>query len=300
MGGTGYDEKTVAGVKRFQTRHSLAADGVIGRETVSSMNVPVDRRIRQILINMERYRWLNTSEAERVLAVNIAHFRILGIKNGSLEIAMPAIVGKTYHETPVFSDTIKYIVINPYWNIPNSIAKNEMLPKLKKNPNYLKEKNIRLLNGWDPDAKEVDSTTLDWKSMGEEDIVRYRLRQDPGPNNALGTIKFIFPNKYNVYLHDTPAHSLFQQRKRAFSHGCIRVSKPAELASYVLGGEKEGWGIEKIKQIIAGGERTVARPAKPYPIYILYRTVTVDPDSGEINFFPDVYGRDALLEKALF
>jgi murein L,D-transpeptidase YcbB/YkuD len=175
-----------------------------------------------------------------------------------------------------------------------------MLPKLKKNPNYLKEKNIRLLNGWDPDAKEVDSTTLDWKSMGEEDIVRYRLRQDPGPNNALGTIKFIFPNKYNVYLHDTPAHSLFQQRKRAFSHGCIRVSKPAELASYVLGGDEEGWGIEKIKQIIAGGERTVARPEKPYPIYILYRTVTVDAESGEINFFPDVYGRDALLEKALF
>ena len=169
----------------------------------------------------------------------------------SLEIAMPAIVGKAYHETPVFSDTIKYIVINPYWNIPNSIAKNEMLPKLKKNPNYLKEKNIRLLNGWDPDAKEIDSTTLDWKSMGEKDIVRYRLRQDPGPNNALGTIKFIFPNKYNVYLHDTPVHSLFQQRKRAFSHGCIRVSKPAELASYVLGGDEEGWGIEKIKQIIA-------------------------------------------------
>ena len=300
MGGTGYDEKTVEGVKRFQTRHSLVADGVIGRETVSSMNVSVDRRIRQILINMERYRWLNTPETERVLAVNIAHFRILGIKNGSLEIDMPAIVGKEYHETPVFSDTIKYIVINPYWNIPNSIAKNEMLPKLKKNPNYLKEKNIRLLNGWDPDAKEIDSTTLDWKSMGEKDIVRYRLRQDPGPNNALGTIKFMFPNKYSVYLHDTPARSLFQQRKRAFSHGCIRVSKPAELASYVLGGDEEGWGIEQIKQIIAGGKRTVARPAKPYPIYILYRTVTVDSDSGEINFIPDVYGRDALLEKALF
>ena len=300
MEGTVYDEKTVEGVKHFQDRHGLAADGVIGKGTISTMNVPVDNRIRQIIINMERYRWLHVAEEERFLAVNIAGFRLVGVKNGAFEIDMPVIVGKEYHKTPVFSDTIKYLVINPYWNVPNSIAQNEMLPKLKKNPNYLKEKNIRLLNGWDPDAKEVDSTTLDWNSMGKGDIVRYRLRQDPGPNNALGTIKFIFPNKYNVYLHDTPVHSLFEQRKRTMSHGCIRVSKPAELASYVLGGEEAGWGIEKIKQTVASGKRTVVPLKKPFPIHILYRTVIFNPASGEINFFTDVYGRDALLEKALF
>ena len=167
IGGASYDEKTVEGVKHFQARHGLAADGVVGKETVATMNVPVDTRIRQIIINMERYRWLHVAEEERVLAVNIAGFRLVGVKNGAFEIDMPVIVGKEYHKTPVFSDAIKYLVINPYWNIPNSIAKNEMLPKLKKNPNYLKEKNIRLLNGWDPDAKEVDSTTLDWNSMGK-------------------------------------------------------------------------------------------------------------------------------------
>ena len=300
MEGTVYDEKTVEEVKHFQARNGLATDGVIGNETIATMNVPVDKRIRQIIINMERYRWLNTTTAERVLAVNIAGFRLAGVKDGGFELDMPVIVGLSYHKTPVFSDAIKYLVINPYWNIPNSIAKNEMLPKLKKNPNYLKEKNIRLLNGWDPDAEEVDSTTLDWNSMGKEDIVRYRLRQDPGPNNALGTIKFIFPNKYNVYLHDTPVHSLFEQRKRTMSHGCIRVSKPAELAAYVLGGEEAGWGIEKVKQTVESGKRTVVPLKTPFPVYILYRTVIFNPDSGEINFFTDVYGRDALLEKALF
>jgi len=300
MAGSIYDEKTLEGVKHFQARHGLVVDGVVGKETVIIMNVPVDARIRQIIINMERYRWLNVIEEESLLAVNIAGFRLVGVKKGAFEIDMPVIVGKEYHKTPVFSDAIKYLVINPYWNIPNSIAKNEMLPKLKKNPNYLKEKNIRLLNGWEPDAEEVDSTVLDWNSMKKGDIVRYRLRQDPGPNNALGTIKFIFPNKYSVYLHDTPVHSLFQQRKRTMSHGCIRVSQPVELAAYVLGGDEAGWGVEKIKQIVASGKRTVVPLKENFPINILYRTVIFDPESGEINFFTDVYGRDALLEKALF
>jgi murein L,D-transpeptidase YcbB/YkuD len=300
MMGTAYDEKTVEGVKHFQIRHALAADGVIGNETVETMNVPVDKRIRQIILNMERFRWLNVPGGKKVLAVNIAGFRLLGVANGIFELDMPVIVGKKYHKTPVFSDTIKYLVINPYWNVPNSIAQNEMLPKLKKNSNYLKEKNIRLLNGWDPDAEEVDSTTLDWNSMGKKDIVRYRLRQDPGPGNALGTIKFIFPNKYNVYLHDTPVHSLFERRKRAMSHGCIRVSQPAELAAYILKDEEGGLTLEQVKQTVESGKRTVVPLKNPFPVFILYRTVLVDPESGKINFFSDVYGRDALLEKALF
>ena len=213
---------------------------------------------------------------------------------------MPVIVGRKYHKTPVFSDTIKYIEFNPYWNVPPSIAKNEMLPKLKKDPYYLKKRHFRIFNGWGPDAKELDSTAIEWKRAGKKDIARLRLRQDPGPWNALGTVKFIFPNKYNVYLHDTPSHGLFQRRQRTFSHGCIRVSKPAELASYILGGREHGWDLKRINEIIAGGERKVVPLKKPFPVHILYRTVIVDPKTDAVHFLVDVYGRDALLDRALF
>ena len=297
-----YDEAFEGGIKHFQSRHGLEPDGIVGQETVSAMNVPVDERIRQIIINMERYRWIDRQVGDRALAVNIAGFRVLGVRpaQGVFEIDMPVVVGKQYHETPVFSDMIRYIEFNPYWNLPTSIAKNEMLPKLRKNPYYLKERNIRVFESWAPEAKELDSTTLDWKRLGRKDIARFKLRQDPGPKNALGTVKFVFPNTYNVYLHDTPAHSLFQKTQRTFSHGCVRVSRPAELASYVLGGEAKRWGIERIKEIIATGKRQVVPLEEPMPIYILYRTVLVDPESDTVHFRKDVYGRDALLAKALF
>jgi murein L,D-transpeptidase YcbB/YkuD len=300
--GTTYNDEVVEAVKRFQFRHGLESDGVIGKETLAAMNVSANRRIGQILINMERYRWLTREPIEKVIVVNIAGFRVAGMKpkEGLIEIEMPVIVGKEYHKTPVFSDSIKYVEFNPYWNLPPSIAKNEMLPKLKKNPRYLKERNIRVFDGWGEEAKELDSVALDWKSMRKKDIARYRLRQDPGPKNALGTVKFIFPNAFNVYLHDTPSHSLFQRTKRAFSHGCIRVSRPAELASYILGGEENGWGIERAKETIATGGRKVVVLQKPLPIYILYRTVVIGPEDDKVYFRQDVYGRDALLEKALF
>jgi len=172
-----------------------------------------------------------------------------------------------------------------------------MLPKLKKNPNYLKERNIRVFSSWGSDAKELDSTSLDWHSIGSR-ITRYKLRQDPGKKNALGTVKFMFPNKFNVYLHDTPSHILFGRTNRTFSHGCIRVSKPAELAAYILGGEKEGWGMERIQEIIASGKRTVVRLKRPLPVHIAYRTALVI--DGKVHFRNDVYGRDKLLEEALF
>lgn len=302
LDGTGYDDEVGEGVKHFQSRHGLEVDGVVGGKTLSAMNVPVDERVRQIIINMERYRWIKHQIVDRVIAVNIAGFRLAGVRpeHGVFEIIMPVIVGREYHKTPVFSDMIRYIEFNPYWNLPTSIAKNEMLPKLRKNPYYLKERNIRVFESWAPEAKELDSTTLDWKRLGRRDIARFKLRQDPGPKNALGTVKFVFPNTYNVYLHDTPSHSLFQRTQRTFSHGCVRVSRPAELASYVLGGKEKGWGIERIKEIIATGKRKVVPLKEPLAIYILYRTVIVDPENDEVNFREDVYGRDALLEKALF
>jgi len=293
-----YDEKLREAVAHFQTRHGLDVDGVLGKATRKAMNIPVEALIRRTVINMERWRWLSHDLGETRVEVNIAGF-VLGVfKRDSPELAMPVIVGKLHHETPVFSDMITYLEFNPYWNIPPSIAENEMLPELEKDPHYLAERTIRVFSSWEADAAELDSTSIDWHELGD-DIVRYKLRQDPGPSNALGTVKFVFPNKYNVYLHDTPSHNLFGRSQRAFSHGCIRVSRPIELASYLLGGEEKGWGIDRIKEIIASRERTVVRLEEPVPVHIAYRTVWLDAD-GSVHFREDVYGRDKLLEEALF
>ncbi len=295
-----YDDVVAVGVKHFQKRHGLAEDGALGKQTLAQMNVPVDKRIRQIRVNMERWRWIDRDQTNSVIAVNIAGFELVGVENQQFNIIMPVIVGKTFHMTPVFSDQISYVEINPYWNVPPSIAKKEMLPKLKKDARYLEKRNFRLFESWQENAKELDSTSIPWASVSARDMARYHIRQDPGPKNALGTVKFMFPNQFNVYLHDTPSHSLFGRTKRTFSHGCIRVSRPAELASYVLGGEEGGWGVDKVNDVIASGERKVVRLDKPLPVYILYRTVLVYPDTDQLMFLQDVYGRDALLEKALF
>ena len=219
---------------------------------------------------------------------------------GAFDVRMPVIVGKTYHETPVFSDTIKYVVFNPYWNLTPSIARNETLPKLKNDSHYLKKHNMRIFKGWGPDAPELDATTIDWSKVSKRDMNRYRVRQDPGPNNALGTLKLVFPNEYNVYLHNTPAHGLFKREKRAFSHGCIRMDRPAEMAAWVLGGEEKGWSLARVNEIIAGRKRQVAVLEQPVSVYILYRTVYVNLEDNTLFFYEDIYGRDKLLAKALF
>ena len=285
-------------VKHFQMRHGLAKDGILGAGTRAAMNLPVEKLIRIIEMNMERSRWISHDLDDVRVGVTIAGFKLGVLNNAKLDLAMSVIVGKKYHMTPVFSDMIKYIEINPYWNIPPSIARNEMLPKLKKNPMHLRERNIRVFSNWGEDGKELDSTKIDWSSVGRN-IVRYKLRQDPGPDNALGTVKFMFPNTYNVYLHDTPTHSLFNKTDRAFSHGCIRVSMPVELTSHLLGGENEGWGMDRINEIISTRKRTVVPLKKPVPVHITYRTVWIGPDDS-VRFSKDLYGRDKLLEAALY
>jgi len=297
---TTFDPQLVEAVKKFQKRHNLSADGVVGKQTLAALNVPVSYRIQQIIVNMERYRWLKRMPDEKLVAVNIAGFEAVAGRPGAFDISMPVIVGKTYHKTPVFSDTIKYIVFNPYWTLTPSIAGNETLPKLKKDPHYLKKQNMRIFNGWGPDAVELDATTIDWSSVSKKNMNRYRIRQDPGPTNALGTLKLVFPNKFNVYMHDTPAHGLFKQDKRAFSHGCIRMSRPAEMAAWVLGGEAKGWSVERVNEIVASKKRTVVNLEKPLPVYILYRTAYFNPEDKALHFYEDLYGRDALLAKALF
>jgi len=296
-----FDTALEKAVKRFQQRHNLTPDGAVGKQTLAAMNVTVETRIDQIVLNMERYRWLKrTLMGDRLVAVNIAGFEAVAGKAGKFDVTMPVIVGKTYHETPVFSDTIKYVVFNPYWNLTPSIASNETLPKLKKDSHYLKKHNMRIFKGWGPDAPELDATKIDWSKVSKKDMNRYRVRQDPGPDNALGTVKLVFPNKYNVYLHDTPAHGLFKKEQRAFSHGCIRMDRPAEMAAWVLGGEEKGWSLARVNEIIASRKRQVAVLDQPVPVYILYRTAFVNPEDNTLYFYEDVYGRDKLLAKALF
>ncbi|MEA2115956.1 MAG: L,D-transpeptidase family protein [Thermodesulfobacteriota bacterium] len=294
-----YDGRLVEAVKHFQKRYNLEQDGIIGKKTMAALNIPVQDHIRRIIINMERWRWLPHSlDGQRVL-VNIAGFHLAGTLNEKPEISMPVIVGKQHHETPVFSHTMRYIEFNPYWNIPNSIAENEMIPKMIKNPGYLKKERIRIFDGWQENAPEVNPVTIDWQTIGKG-IKRYRLRQDSGPDNALGTIKFMFPNSYNVYMHDTPAHSLFKRNNRSFSHGCIRVSRPRDLALHILDRDDHGWSKERIDALIKKGKRTVVLLKKPFPVHILYRTVFVDSKDNTVHFYDDVYGRDTLLAQALF
>jgi len=294
-----YDGQLVEAVKHFQKRYNLEQDGIIGKKTMAALTIPIQDHIRRIIINMERWRWLpHTLDGQRLL-VNIAGFYLAGTQNEQLEIVMPVIVGKQHHETPVFTHTMRYIEINPYWNIPNSIAVNEMVPKMIKDPGYLKKERIRIFKGWQENAREVNSATIDWQTIGKG-IRNYRLRQDSGPDNALGTIKFMFPNNYNVYMHDTPAHSLFKRNNRSFSHGCIRVSRPRDLALHILQHDDLGWSKERIDALINAGKRTVITLKKPFPVHILYRTVLVDPRDNTVHFYDDVYGRDTLLSQALF
>jgi murein L,D-transpeptidase YcbB/YkuD len=295
---TVFDQHLMDAVKKFQTRHNLSPDGIIGGRTLLALNVPVESRIQQIIINMERYRWLKRQNNVQMVAVNIAAFEVIAGRPGKFDISMPVIVGKNYHETPVFNDTIKYVVFNPYWNLTPSIARNETLPRLKDDPNYLQKQNMRIFQGWQSDAVELDPATIDWSTVSEKQMDQYHVRQDPGPNNALGTLKLIFPNKYNVYLHDTPSHNLFKRDKRALSHGCIRMARPAEMAAWVLGGEKKGWSVQRVNDIVATGKRQVVTLDQPMPIFILYRTASVLED-GELYFYNDIYGRDKLFMQSL-
>ncbi|MCI5120860.1 MAG: hypothetical protein D3908_06665, partial [Candidatus Electrothrix sp. AUS4] len=235
----------------------------------------------------------------RRIFVNIAGFRLVGMNDRQVEITMPVIVGKVQHKTPVFNDVMTYIEINPYWNIPSSIARNEIVPKVLENPLYLQEQRIRIFADWQAEAAEVMPESIDWQNIGGG-INQFRLRQDPGPGNALGTIKFMFPNNNNVYMHDTPTHGLFRRAKRAFSHGCIRLSRPLDLADYILSNDHQMVMREQLKAQIASHERKIFVLNQPLPVHLIYRTARVDRSTGAAYFYDDIYGRDARLAAALF
>ena len=283
-------------VKHFQRRHGLDVDGVVGPATLSALNMSADERVHRIEINMERWRWLPQDLGRRHIIVDIANFELDVVEAEEEVMTMRAIVGRDYRRTPVFSGKMSYIVLNPYWHVPPSLAVKDILPQVRKDPGYLAEKSMRVFEGWGADTKEIDPDSLDWSAITGKNF-NYRFRQDPGPVNSLGRVKFMFPNKFNVYLHDTPSRELFEKTARAFSSGCIRIEKPIELAEYVLRGDGK-WNRDAILSAIDRlVEQTVQLP-EPIPIHLLYWTAWAD-TAGTINFREDIYGRDKPLAQAL-
>jgi murein L,D-transpeptidase YcbB/YkuD len=294
--GLAFDETLEQAVRRFQTRHGLEADGVVGRDTLSALNVPVEDRLSQIKVNLERWRWLPTDLGNRYILVNLADFKLEVVEAGQRVMDMRIIVGMGYRRTPVFSGKMTYLVLNPSWHVPPKIARLDKLPVIKKDPGYLSREHFKVFEGWGANAKEIDPATIDWSKVTRGNF-RYRLVQDPGPWNALGRVKFMFPNEFGVYIHDTPARELFQKPVRTFSSGCIRIEKPIQLAEYLLAGDLK-WNAEAIMGALETGlEQTVRLPA-PILVHLLYWTAWVDP-SGKVQFRKDVYGRDWRVLEAL-
>jgi len=291
-----FDEALESGIKKFQARNGLKTDGVVGSNTLSALNISVEDRIEQIKLNMERWRWLPQDLGKRYILVNTANFELDIIENGQTVTSTRAIVGKKKRPTPALSRKITYMELNPYWNIPHKIAINDVLPCIKNDSNYLKDKSIRIFENWEDGAKEVNPESIDWNRVTKKNF-GYKLRQDPANSNALGRVKFIFPNKFSIYLHDTPARTLFNKTKRIFSSGCIRIEKPMELAAYLLT-DNSKWTYEKLTAAVDSKKTRTILLSDPMNIHILYWTAWVD-KNGTVNFRDDIYGRDRQLNIAL-
>lgn len=288
-----YDADVEAAVRRFQARHDLEPTGVVGLETSATMNVPVEDRIRQIELNLERWRWLPRDLGSRHIIVNIAGLEMHVVEGDSSVLQSRVLVGQRYRKTPVFSDRMTYLVLNPTWTIPPGILEQDKLPLIRRDPGYLARNNIRII---DPQGRVVDPSTLDFNGMTGRTGLRFVM--SPGPENPLGQVKFMFPNQYHIYLHDTPDHDDFDRTGGAVSSGCIRVEKSLALTEYLLS-DMPGWDRDRIQREIrtATGESTMSL-RRPLPIHILYWTAWSDPD-GALHFRRDIYDRDGPLDEAL-
>jgi murein L,D-transpeptidase YcbB/YkuD len=285
-----------AAVKRFQARHGLEEDGRIGKNSLAALNTTAAERVQQILVNLERLRWIAGPRPERVIEVNLADYT-LRIFEGETEVFFSrVVVGAPFHRTPVFRREMTYLVFNPYWNVPPSIAGKEMLPKIKQDPGYLAKNNYELLSGWSDSASLVDPYSVDWSQVSAGRFP-YKIQQKPGEGNALGRVKFMLPNEFNIYLHDTPSKSLFARAQRSFSHGCIRVARPLDLAAFLLEGQQD-WSAEAIDAAIATNQQRIVSLARPIAVQIDYQTAWVD-EAGVMQFRFDVYERDRTLAAAL-
>ena len=295
-----YGGALVDGVRRFQSRHGLDPDGILGRSTVAALNVPLASRVRQIELALERLRWLPHLRDDRLVAINIPMFRLWmwdSIKDAPAPASgMAVIVGKALRtQTPVFIDEMLEVVFRPYWNIPRSILMKEILPALTRDPDYLRKQDMEIVRGDTDQAIPVATTPENIAGLRNGAL---RLRQRPGPRNSLGLIKFVFPNDDNVYLHGTPAPSLFRKSRRDFSHGCIRVDDPVTLAEWALHDRPE-WTRDRIHSAMAGTPSLRVRLLKPIQVMLFYTTAAVVPGEGAIQFAEDIYHHDARLEQAL-
>jgi L,D-transpeptidase YcbB len=292
-----YQGALVDGVKHFQTRHGLGADGRLGKDTLVQLNTPLSVRVQQLDDALERWRWLPADFSPLPVAVNIPEF-VLRVFSPDHRVAMRmnVVVGKAVrNETPVFAEAMKYIVFRPYWNVPLSITRGEIIPALQKDGGYLAKKNFEVT---DQSGKIVTSGAVSADVLAQLRSGKLLVRQRPGPSNSLGLIKFIFPNEHNVYLHSTPAQSLFSQSRRDFSHGCIRLEKPADLAAWLLQGQPK-WTLDAVKAAMQSGpDNQQVNLTPPVPVVIIYLTALVE-ENGEVYFFNDIYGHDQRLNAAL-
>jgi murein L,D-transpeptidase YcbB/YkuD len=266
-GSGAFDTTLTIAVKNYQHRYGEKEDGVIGPAVIKQMNTPISKLLQQLIVNMERSRWVPVDLVSNFVVVNIPAYKLSVYENDTVAWSMNVVVGKPAHKTVIFNGNIKYIVFSPYWNVPSSILKNEVLPGIKRNSNYLARHNMEWNNG--------------------------AVRQKPGPKNSLGLVKFLFPNSYDIYLHDTPSKSLFGENNRAFSHGCIRLAEPQKFAEYLLRNDSS-WSRQKIVTAMNAGKEQYVTLKQTVPVFIAYFTAWVDKD-GKINFRDDVYGRDQRL-----
>jgi murein L,D-transpeptidase YcbB/YkuD len=280
-----FDRAVEHAVERFQVRYGLKMDGIVGPATRAVMNVPVTERIEKIKLNMERWRWLPRHFGQRYIMVNTAGFELAAFENRQPQLTMWVIIGTPERQTPVLNGILHTVVFNPYWTVPKTIAVEELIPKQRRNPNFFSERGIRVYRN----DTELYPRELDWGKVND-DYLPYILRQDPGPRNPLGRIKFLFSNRHQIYLHDTPRQSLFNQTERAFSHGCVRVEDPLRLAEFVLGTNND-WNQDKIKAMMEADESVEVPVAEPVPIYLVYWTAWVA-EGGGVFFRPDIYERD--------
>jgi L,D-transpeptidase YcbB len=294
--GETYDAALAEAVKRFQTRHGLAADGVIAAKTIEQLNVPASRRVKQIQWALERWRWTPIGLPRPPIVVNVPEFRLRAWnEQQGTALTMRVVVGQAYkHQTPVFIGDLRNVVLRPYWNVPPSIQRNEIAPKLDKDPGYLARNGYEIVDGGGTSL----GSSVDAARIRRIKSVDLQLRQKPGGGNALGLVKFLFPNHNNVYLHSTPAQALFSRSRRDFSHGCIRVEDPVALAAWVLSDQPQ-WTPEKIREAMQSGrDNHYVVVRNSIPVLILYSTAVVL-ENGDVHFFEDIYGHDATLENAL-
>jgi murein L,D-transpeptidase YcbB/YkuD len=291
-----YDAALVDAVKRFQVRHALDVDGRLGKATLAQLNTPLSHRVRQLQLTLERWRWVPHSFPRPPIVVNIPEFKLRAFDaNYRTELEMKVVVGQAYdHQTPAFAGEMKYVTFRPYWNVPLSIQRRELAPKIDRDRSYLAKNGYEVVT---PQGAVVTDGVVDDEIVAQLRSGKLQIRQVPGSGNALGLVAFMFPNEHNVYLHATPAMELFSKSRRDFSHGCIRAEKPAQLAEWVLRNMPE-WTPERILAAMNGAKTMQVLLDKPVPVLIVYATA-VALDGGEVRFLEDIYGQDAELEQLL-